>query len=83
MKVTDFIPEFVEALTKQLNEDDARWGDTWLKRTTEGQDDRTIKKFNDYFDQYKNAGTPLPYMKIIGNALICWIRTKHPEIWEN
>jgi hypothetical protein len=82
MRVRDFIPEFITALEKQLDEDELRWGDTWVQRTTEGQDERTIKKFNDYFDQYENVGTPLPYMKIIGNALICWMRLQHPEIWK-
>jgi len=82
MKIADFIPEFVEMLKKQLEADDYRWGDTWLHRTRKGQEDRTIKTFRDYFDQYERAGVPMPWLKIIGNALICWIRENHPEIWK-
>ena len=81
MKVTDFLPELTEALTQQLNEDFQHWGDTWLKRPKLGQEERTIAKFNDYFDQYREKNVPIPWLKIIGNALICWIREQHPEIW--
>ncbi len=81
MKVIDFIPELIEKLTAQLISDEARWGNTWLKRTRLGQEDRTIKEFRDYFDQYENAGVPLPWLKIIGNAFICLIREWHPEFW--
>lgn len=82
MKLWDFIPEFVEALEGQLKEDDLRWGDTWLKRKAEGQEERTYVTFAGYFDQYRNAGVPVPWLKIAGGALICWIREKHPEIWK-
>jgi hypothetical protein len=81
-KVTDFLPEFVKVLTKQLEEDEKRWGDTWLHRTREGQEERTIKSFNDKFDQYLNAGIPIPWLKMIGDSLICWIRENHPELWD-
>jgi hypothetical protein len=81
-KVTDFMGEFVEALTIQLVEDEKRWGDTWLNRTHLGQEERTVMKFNDYFDQYFSKDIPVPWLKIVGNAMICWIREKHPELWE-
>ena len=81
MKVKDFLPEFVEALTEQLENDDVRWGDVWLKRTREGQEGRVENDITDYFDQFKAVGTPVPWMKIIGNCLIAWIRENHPEIW--
>ena len=82
MKLYDFIPEFMEALEEQLKSDDARWGDTWLKRTREGQEERTRATLNDYFDQFEQAGTPVPWLKIAGGALICWIRVRHPELWK-
>jgi len=82
MKVWDFLDEFMKAFKIQLENDDSRWGDTWLKRTRKGQEERTIKEFNDYFDKYLNVGTPIPWLKVIGNALICWIREQHPEIWK-
>lgn len=81
MKVWDFLPEFCKALTEQLKADDQRWGDTWLKRTRKGQDERTIKSLRDKFDQYENGGQPINWLKIAGEALICWIRENHHEIW--
>jgi hypothetical protein len=79
--VWEYLKEFSEALQKQLEEDEKRWGNTWLQRSPEGQEERTIAKFNDYFDQYREAGTPIPWLKITGNALICWIRDVHPELF--
>lgn len=81
MSVLDFLPEFTEALAKQLKSDEVRWGDTWLKRARDGQEERTKHTYNDYFDQFENAGTPVPWLKIAGGALICWIREQHPELF--
>jgi len=81
-KLWDFMEEFVTVFTEQLKSDDKRWGNTWLERTRAGQEERTEKSFNDYFDQYENAGVPVPWMKIIGNAYICWVRENHPELFE-
>lgn len=82
MKLWEVLPEFVKALEEQLKKDDERWGDTWLKRTRKGQEERTIKTFNDYFDKYTNAGHPINWLAITGNAFICWYREQHPEIWK-
>lgn len=73
--------EFIEALTKQLADDEKRWGDTWLYRTKEGQELRTRARYNDYFDQFIMTAAPVPWLKIVGNAYICWLRDNHPEIW--
>lgn len=81
MKLWDFLPEFIDALTKQLKSDDLVWGDTWLKRPIEGQELRTRETFRDYFDQFENSGVPVPWLKVAGGALICWIREQHPEYW--
>jgi len=78
-KITDFIPELVEALEKELTEAEKRWGDTWLNRTRKGQEGRDEKRFQDYFDQFKYNGIPVPWLSIIGNSFICWIRDNHPE----
>lgn len=82
IKVTDFTEEFIDALTTQLNKDQERWGNTWLKRTRAGQEERILGDILDYYDQYKNAGVPIPWLKIIGNCLIAWIRENHSEMWE-
>jgi hypothetical protein len=76
-KTWHFLPEFMKALEQQLKEDDLRWGDTWLLRTREGQTERNIVTFRDYFDKYEQVGTPINWLKIAGNALICWIRENH------
>lgn len=82
MKIWDFIPEFAKALVKHLKEkDDPRWGDTWLKRTRRGQEERTIANFNNKFDKYLNGSQSIDWLAIAGDALICWIREQHPEIW--
>lgn len=80
--VWNFVTEFSSALRKQLKEDELRWGDTWLERQKEGQEDRTWETFKKYFIDYQKEGIPVPWLKIAGNALICWIREVHPELWE-
>lgn len=82
-KLVDFVTEFADELAKQLAEDEARWGDTWRHRPIEGQEERTYARFRDYFDQYLHTGAPVPWLKIAGNALICWVRERYPEELEN
>jgi hypothetical protein len=74
-KLWDYLPELVVELTKQLRADDERWGDTYLKRTRKGQEQRIRADFDKYFDQFEQAGTPVPWLKIIGNAFIGWMRS--------
>jgi len=64
MKTTDFLDEFIDALRKQLEDDEKRWGDTWLYRTRMGQELRTREKYNDYFDQFFMTNVPVPWLKL-------------------
>ena len=80
-KTYDFIGEFSEALKAQLEQDDKSWGDTWLQRIPEGQEGRIEEHIKMYFDQYRNASVPVPWLKIAGLALIAWVRDNHPELW--
>jgi len=73
-KVKDYLPEFIESLEKQLNEDEARWGETWKNRPYKGQSERFRATFDNYFDSEKHGGEKVPWLKIAGNALIGWIR---------
>lgn len=73
-KVKDYLPEFIEELTKQLDEDEKRWGDTWKKRPREGQEERMFQSLMDYKDKYENGKQPYPTMRAIGGFLINWIR---------
>jgi hypothetical protein len=75
----DFLPEIEEKLKAQMESDQKRWGDTWKYRPAYGQELRVLARYNDYFDQWKRAGTPVPWLKIMGEALICLVREAHPE----
>lgn len=74
MFVWDFMTEFVAALRAQLQEDEERWGDTWRRRVRFGHEERIFNDFADYWDQYKNTGKPIPWLKVAGLAMIAWIR---------
>lgn len=84
-----FIPEFTEALVAQLQADNERWAetegaDTWLtKREIVGQEARIMGRYIAYWHAYVNDGTPVPWLKITGLALIAFIREQHPEMWNN
>ena len=71
--------DFVVQLTKQLESDSVRFGDTWRYRSLEGQEERIEARFHDYFDQFHHAGVPVPWLKVAGNAFIAWVRENHPE----
>lgn len=79
---TIYLSRFAEELRLQLERDAQRWGETWLQRPKEGQEDRTRQIFNNYFDQFEQADTPVPWLKIAGGALICWAReqTDYPPL---
>ena len=81
--LTYFLPFFVAALSVQLQNDEKRWGDTWRQRPREGQEERAFARFQDYLDQWKNAATPVPWLKVAGEALICWVRENYPEELES
>lgn len=79
MKLIDYLPEFVAELKAQMIDDQKRWGDTWKKRPREGQEQRAFSRYFDYYDQWANAGTPIPWLKVVGEALICWVRERYPD----
>jgi len=81
-KPFDFISEFSNALEEQLKSDHERYGDTWLQRFPEGQEARIWERIQTYFDQFRNAGVAIPWLKIAGLALIAWVRENHSELWE-
>jgi len=74
--LVEHLPEFMEAVKGQVDKDQERWGDTWKKRSRLGQEERAFERYRDYLDQFRNAGTPIPWLKIVGEALICWVREK-------
>ena len=79
-ELTDYLPDFVSALTAQLKADQQRWGDTWKQRPREGQELRGFARFHDYESQFTNAGAPVPWLKVAGEAMIAWVREQEEGI---
>ncbi len=73
-ELTKYIVLFGKDLTQQLERDQKRWGDTWKDRGLEGQEERIFERFQAYMDQYRNAGTPVPWLKIAALCLIARYR---------
>lgn len=94
VQVVDYLNEFMIALREQLLSDAKRWGDAWLdKKDVEGQEQGFLGKIVGYLNDFKRESPlsvpgnfepsiPMPWLKISGYALICWIRENHPEILE-
>lgn len=74
-----FDEELVPLMQEQIIKDQVRWGDTWKHRPVEDQELRAFARFQDYLDQFKHAGTPIPWLKIIGECNIALARKAHPE----
>lgn len=70
---------FGNALEAQLAEDATHWGDTWKKRTIEGQLDRMYQSLRDYRDKYENGNEEFPWLKVAGGILINLYRLEHPD----
>ena len=75
----DYLPSFIEAFKTQLTDDYKRWGDTWKTRPREGQELRVKARYDDYFDQSEFADVPVPWLKIMGEAFICWVREQREK----
>lgn len=62
----------------QLSEDQKRYGDTWKERglVWEGkpQEERFMNKMIEYFADYRENGTPINWLKILGEAHIAYVR---------
>ena len=88
ISLVDFLPEFFQAFTEQITEDQERWGNVWLRRPIlenkdyQGQNDRVYQRFDDYWEYLEiGAIDDIPWMKVIGNAFIAWVRLQHPELF--
>ncbi len=73
---------FWRDIRRQLDADQVRWGDTWRNRSVRGQQERTMARVRDYYDQL-NLGTSQDvgtlYLKAAGNLYICIVRLLHPD----
>jgi len=90
ISLVDFLPEFFEAFTERITQDQERWGNEWLRRPIvatkkwDSQDDRIFSRFDEYFEAFFNDGVPInqeTWLRIIGNAFIAWVRLNHPELF--
>ena len=87
VQVVDYLDKFTVALREQLLSDVERWHDSWLCQPN-GQEKFVIWKFIQYYKKFRSGAgdesmpndVPMPWLKIAGYALICWIRENHPEI---
>ena len=79
--VIDFLDEFTDALRSQLEQDQKRWGGTWLQRTRKGQEERIMNDYRDYYDRFRLGNEPMPWLKVVGNAMIAWIREQHTDMF--
>ena len=80
-KLWDYMNEFVDAFTDQLEKNDVMWGETWLNRPRRGQEERVMHRFAEYFHEYVVNEEPIDWLKVIGNAYIAWVRENHPELF--
>ena len=78
-KLYEFVPDFMIALEEQLKEDEKRYGDAWKERSREGQVERIYRRFYEYQYQFASKGTPIPWLKIAGLAMIGWLRDTYAE----
>jgi len=83
LKDVDLIAELdgtFRDVAKQLVEDEKRWGDTWKERGKVwngwSQEERFMAKMQEYYADYHENGTALPWLKIIGEAHIALVREK-------
>lgn len=73
-RVIDYLPAFISALRVQLRLDELRWGNEWESRPKEGQEKRIFSRFADYYADFVIRHEPIPWTKVVGLALIGWIR---------
>ena len=78
-ELLQYLPAFMKALEEQLDDDFYRWGNTWQKRTQDGQEKRIESTLTNYFDQFNNGGVPMPWLKVVGNAYIAWVRETYGD----
>ena len=78
----EYLPQFFEAFTAQIKADQERWGQTWARRPLEGQEDRIFARFHEYYRQWAEHGMPIPWLKIVGEAFIAWVRETQDFIQE-
>lgn len=82
----DYVDEIADMLRAQLQEDQKKWGTTWIERGYEGQDERFKNWLRTKFSGdlslpsaaiWGEPGVRPDYLKIMGECLICLVREKY------
>ena len=87
MRLMEYLAPFVIALTDQLEQDQERWGNEWKKRPIEPTDGylhqniRISARIGDYYREWKDDDTPIPWLKVAGLAFIGWVRETYPDTY--
>lgn len=88
ISLVDFLPEFFKAFAEQIEADQERWGNVWLQRPIkstakyDSQNVRIYNRFDEYWAEYEDSLIDdIPWLKVIGNAYIAWVRLQHPELF--
>lgn len=80
VNLLDELRETMEDVEIQLFDDEKRYGDTWKLRGLVykgmNQETRWFYKMQDYFEDFMENGTPIPWDKVIGEAHIAKVREK-------
>ncbi len=80
LRITAYLFPFFKAFQKQIQSDDRRWEkEQWKTRGREGQEERIQRRINEYFADYFERGIPVPWLKIVGEAFIGWVRESFPD----
>jgi hypothetical protein len=83
LKNVDLIAELQDTFADvgdQLAMDKKHWGNTWKERglvyNGQSQEERFFSKIQQYIYDYRENGTPIPWLKVIGEAHIALVRKK-------
>ena len=81
VNLIDELNETFVDLEKQLLEDQEKWGDTWKERglvyNNKSQEERWFEKMKKYYLDYLENGVPIPWLKVMGEAHIAYVREKN------
>lgn len=74
-----FKNEFIPKMLSQMDYDNLRWGDTWLMRPSRPQEIDFQEHINKYIEYFQHFGKKVPWLKVVGYAIIAQAREDHPE----
>jgi len=80
----EYFDEFAEALKKQIELDDIRWGSTWIDRGLMFENKTQEERFTNWVEQklinWKfSRDKKFPWVKVAGEAMIGYVREKYME----